>query len=253
MEHFAMGAMFDFAQRAAVPIFQSDGDHGIPLATGTFMKVNGQLALITARHILDNCHPGDIAIPQSWTGSHLSTLGPLDVVRPKDLDELEFDVIAIILTSPSSRETFAKGWTVLDPSIGMSPLSNNDRDVLVVGYPSVSFVRDGFLIQSPPPLVIETKRLLEVPMQAAKPIAADLDLFFDHSASGCKIHIEKGEPPHPGGMSGCSIWQFAPDKKQSVWLPKNSLRLIGIQSSAIPGNFLRGKSWDFVAELLKCV
>ncbi|RYG86667.1 MAG: hypothetical protein EON58_21480 [Alphaproteobacteria bacterium] len=253
MEHFASAAVFDFARRAAVPIFRADGEHGNPLATGTFMEINGQLALITARHILDDCHPKDIAIPQSWTGSHLSTLGPLEVVRPVDLDDLEIDIIAIVLTDEASRETFAIGWTVIDPSIGMTPLEYGSRDVLIVGYPAVSFVRDGYMIQSPPPLIIETGRLAEIPSQAKSPIDPDLDLFFDHSSTGCKVYTEMDNPPHPGGMSGCSIWQAVSDEQGAVWLPENALRLIGIQSSALPGKFLRGKSWEFISELLEHV
>jgi hypothetical protein len=253
LEHFTSQALFDFAQRAAVPLFRAEGDHGNPFATGTFMKVNGKLALLTARHILDECHPKDIAIPQHGPGSHLSTLGPLDVIKPVDLDDLEFDVIAIELTDPSSVTTFTNSWTVLDDAIGMSPIFGGTADVLIVGYPSALFVIDGYKIQSPPPLVIETSLLTQVPKNAKKPIADDLDLFFDHSDSGCTIHSSDGTKPHPGGMSGCSIWQIAPNLKHSVWLPENDLRLIGIQSSALPGKFLRGKNWDFVAQLLKYV
>lgn len=250
MEHFAASAVFDFVQRVAVPIFQSDGEHGYPLATGTFMKVNGQLVLITARHILDTCHPRDIAIPQNWRGSHLSTLGPLDILRAVEFDELEIDIIAIVLTNQDNQKHFASGWTVLDPSIGMSSHTSGVRDVLVVGYPSASFVREGYKLQSPPPLIIETTRLGDFPAQAKHPIDLDLDLFFDHSPAGCAIHTDETSAPHPAGMSGCSIWQVAPDNNNDVWLPENSLRLIGVQSSALPGKFLRGKSWEFVTDLL---
>ena len=78
-------AIEDFGFRSSVPIFKAiEGDDADHLATGTFIRSQDKLFLLTARHILDDCNPGDHAIARSPGGSRLQTLGISDAFRPVD-------------------------------------------------------------------------------------------------------------------------------------------------------------------------
>lgn len=58
-------ALDTFRFRAAVPLFRAIGEDADHLATGTFVAVGEKCILLTARHILDDCEPEQIAIALS--------------------------------------------------------------------------------------------------------------------------------------------------------------------------------------------
>jgi hypothetical protein len=242
-------AIFAFVRNVAVPIFRSVKGGADHLATGTFMERNGQLVLITARHILDGVCLEDLAISESWQGSGLYTLGPLEVIRPIDMPDSEIDVVALVIKGSETQTRVKKGWRVIPPTVAFDT-DNSTGKYLVVGYPSASMNGNLTKIKSPPPLVIETELLHNVPADADKPINVKLDIFLSHSPDVAISHNCEEESPHPCGMSGGGIWQIVLPSTQSVWTPENSLRLIGIQSSVKPSKFLRGKHWRYIELLL---
>lgn len=241
-------ALDTFGFRAAVPLFRANGEDADHLATGTFIAVAGKRILLTARHILDTCKPEDVAIATSPEGSSLRTLGNLVVHRPIDLHDSEIDIVGIEVLDQETINIIETGWRVIDMEIGDE--ANASGEVVLIGYPSATLSKMDMRITGRPSGII-TALMQNAPVNSTPPVNPTLDLFLELPreaiiAGGLIVDI-----PHIGGMSGCAIWQLREPAEEELWLPDRALRLIGIQSSARPGNYFRGKRWAYIRNLLE--
>lgn len=248
IDHQIRKAIEDFGFRSSVPIFKATaGDDADHLATGTFINCQGRLFLLTARHILDDCNPADLAIARSPKGSILQTLGISNLFRPVDDPRVDVDILCIEIKEPEVQTIVAQGWRAVDISIGKDP--ELDKDVLLVGYPSATLTKDGMRL-SGRPTSYRTSVMATAPQSAKQPVSAELDLFMVLDREGESFSGERFLSPAIGGMSGCAIWQFTEVQNTELWTPDRALRLVGIQASALAGQFFRGKQWRYIAHVI---
>lgn len=241
-------AIEEFGFRSSVPIFKAieedDADH---LATGTFISCQDRLFLPTARHILDDCNPSDLAIAKSPEGSSLQTLGISNVFKPVDDPSVDVDILCIEIKEPEVQTIVRQGWRAVDISIGKDP--ELGEDVLLVGYPSATLKKDGMKL-SGKPTSYRTSAMAKFPQGARQPVKVGLDLFLVLDHEGVSFSGERFSSPEIGGMSGCAIWQFAEVQDTGLWTPDRALRLVGIQASAFPDQFFRGKQWRYIEHVI---
>ncbi|KAB2674217.1 hypothetical protein F9K85_17780 [Brucella tritici] len=241
-------AIEDFGFRSSVPIFKAiEGDDADHLATGTFIRSQDRLFLLTARHILDDCNPADLAIARAPEGSRLQTLGISNVFKPIDDSSVDVDILCIEIKEPEVHTIVNEGWRAVDIAIGKDPELH--EDVLLVGYPSATLKKDGMKL-SGKPTSYRTSVMETIPLGARQPVKDGLDIFLALDREGVSFSGERFCSPAIGGMSGCAIWQFADVQDAELWTPDRALRLVGIQASASPGQFFRGKQWRYIEQLI---
>lgn len=236
--------------RAAVPLFHVLGEEADHLATGTFVAVGEKRILLTARHILDNCKPEQIAIPLSPEGSGLRTLGNLLVHKPRDLPGTDIDIVGTEILDRQTIEIVEAGWRVVDVAIGGEV--DPSGELMLIGFPSATLNKKEMRITGRPTGII-TALMHDIPVGAIPPAEPTLDLFLQLprdaiGPAGAIIDI-----PPIGGMSGCAIWQMRETGDGELWSPDRALRLVGIQSSARAGSYFRGERWAYIRNLLALV
>lgn len=240
-------ALDTLAFRAAVPLFRAIGGDADHLATGTFVAVGEKRILLTARHILEDCKPEQIAIPLSPEGSGLRTLGNLLIYKPLDLPGTDIDIVGIEIQDRQTIDIIEAGWRVVDIAIGgeVDPC----RELMLIGFPSATFDKKGLRITGRPTSII-TEVIRDIPVDAAPPVEAALDLFLQLPREAMTQAGEIVDIPPIQGMSGCAIWQLREPGDSDLWSPDRELRLVGIQSSARIGSYFRGKHWVYIERLL---
>lgn len=241
-------AIEDFGFRSSVPIFKAiEGDDADHLATGTFIRSRDKLFLLTARHVLDCCNPGDLAIAGSPEGSRLQTLGVSNAFKPVGDPCVDVDILCIEIKEPEVHAIVSHGWQAVDISIGKDP--ELDKKILLVGYPSATLKKDGMKLSGKPTSYL-TSVMATIPQEARQPVKEGLDLFLALDHEGVSLSGEHFCSPEIGGMSGCAIWQYTDVEDTELWTPDRALRLVGIQASARPGHFFRGKQWRYIEQVI---
>ncbi len=241
-------AIEDFGFRSSVPIFKAiEGDDADHLATGTFIRSQDRLFLLTARHILEDCDPEDLAIARSPEGSRIQTLGISNAFKPVDDSSVDVDILCIEIKEPEVQTIVSQGWRAVDISIGKNP--ELGEEVLLVGYPSATLKKDGVKL-SGKPTSYRTSIMATIPQFARQPVKEGLDLFLALDRGGVSFSGEHFCSPAIGGMSGCAIWQFTEVQDTELWTPDRALRLVGIQASARSGHFFRGKQWRYIEQVI---
>jgi hypothetical protein len=243
-------ALETFGFRAAVPLFRAIGEDADHLATGTFVAVGEKLILLTARHILDQSAPEDIAIPETPEGSVLRTLGNLLIHKPIDVPETEIDIVGIEIQDQETIDIIEAGWRVVHMAIGAEADANGE--VVLIGYPSATLDKKDMRITGRPTGIV-TALIGGIPANATPPTNATLDLFLRLPRKAIATAGAVVDIPPIHGMSGCAIWQLLDTGNGELWYPDCALRLVGIQSSARPGSYIRGKRWAYIHHLLENV
>ena len=241
-------ALENFAFKASVPLFRAIAEDADHCATGTFVEIDEKLLLLTARHVLDECEPQNIAIARSHLGSELFTLGNLIVHTPNDTSDVEIDIVGIEIQDQEIIDVIKSGWRVVGVSIGKHQSTSAPK--LLVGYPSDKLEKNGFNI-SGRPIAFSCLLCSSVPPNAKHPVKPELDLFLNFPIAAVQKGGERVGVDKIQGMSGCAIWEVHETSNGEFWTPERALRLVGIQSSAAQGNFLRGKGWGYISEVLK--
>ena len=240
-------ALDQFGFRSAVPLFRRTDESADHLATGIFIAVGCRVFLLTARHILDKCKPEDVAIATSPEGSALQTLGNLVVHKPIDVPGADIDIVAIELLDDETKRIIYDGWRVIDPSMGGDAYGTGE--LVLIGYPSETLKMEGINIKGGPTGII-TAPLALTPSNANPTANPALDFFLQLPRRAVVVGGQVVEIPAIQGMSGCAIWELREVAEGALWSPDRALRFVGIQSSAKPGHYFRGKRWSFVKAML---
>lgn len=215
--------------RAAVPLFRTIGEDADHLATGTFVAIGEKRILLTARHILDDCEPDQIAIALSPEGSGLRTLGNLLVHRPLDLPDTDIDIVGIEIQDRQTIDIVKAGWRAIDIVIGGE--ADPCGELMLIGFPSATLDKKGMRITGRPTRIISAL-MHDIPFDATPPAEPTLDMFLQLpreaiDQAGAIIDILP-----IGGMSGCAIWQLRETGVGELWSPDRALRLVGVPSSS---------------------
>lgn len=241
-------AVESFMLKITVPIFYSTADGLTDLiGTGTFFQIEERHFLITAAHLFDDIDPADLAVPQYCTGKHqLRLIGNSKLYLPskKFVESVDIAIVEILL--PDSINFIMSGWKSLTFDNISSPTA--EGHFLLCGFPCERTKKDAEDFTGEMISVITT-RLVKAPHGAKQPVNYGVDLFFscDKSAfdhSGRQVSI-----PRLQGVSGASIWEIDKSENSLVWTPEKSLKVVGIQSSSLHGEFFRAKNWDYVSQM----
>lgn len=243
-------ALDTFGFRAAVPLFRAIGKDADHLATGTFVAVGEKLILLTARHILDQSAPEHIAITETPEGSGLRTLGNLLIHKPIDLPDTDIDIVGIEVQDQETIDIIQAGWRVVHMAIGAE--ADASGEVVLIGYPSATLDKKDMRITGRPTGIVSAL-MGDIPANATPPSNATLDLFIQLPRKAIAKAGAVVDIPPIHGMSGCPIWQLRDTADGELWYPDRALRLVGVQSSARPGSYIRGKRWAYIHHLLENV
>ncbi|MEP6828055.1 MAG: hypothetical protein ABJA10_08265 [Aestuariivirga sp.] len=249
LDHSVFEAVEKFALKVTVPIFSATNDIVDLVGTGTFFKAKNRHFLITAAHIFEDIKPADLAIPQSNTGKRpIHLIGDSSLWTPSNDYIKTVDIAIVEIQSDETINIIESGWQSLTLDNVASP-SPHGR-YLLCGFPSKKARKDGEDFVGQMVLVI-SERLDKIPPNAAKPVDENIDLFFLYGNVAFNIDGEKVSIPILKGASGASVWQIQKQEGVKFWTPENSLKVVGIQSSALHGEFFRAKDWSYVRQMLK--
>lgn len=251
MEHRLVEA---FILKVTLPLLlDTGGPQAEVLGTATLFRIDGRVFVVTAAHVLltDPYDPSSpqidlekIAFPSQLRGAWLHTLGEMEVLRPKPPSHV--DVALLELKSAEVIELLEQGWGFLGLE-QVGPPAPGDR-FMVGGYPE-EYARPvgNSILQSF--LSVATDPLHYVPLvKHPQPL---LDLFFHLEDEGEQVGGGRREIPSLKGMSGASIWAYAPPSAGSAWTAAKALKVYAVQSSARRGAWFRGVDWGAVIVLLK--
>ena len=239
-----------FGFHAAVPLFRADCEDADHLATGTFIAVGDKLVLLTARHVLDQCKPEDIAIAEKPEGSQLRTLGGLAVHTAADVSGagIDIDIVCLEIQDAETIEIARTGWRVVDISVGDAAIGNGE--LLLVGYPSATLKKHRMKLTGRPTGII-TRMMTSVPPEAVQPVDPVLDMFLHLTGQSVVEGGKIVDTPRIEGMSGCAIWELREPAEGELWSPERVFRLVGIQARARHYDYFRGKSWRYIEAMLR--
>ena len=233
--------------RRTVPLIER-GPDGRPslLGSSTLIEVGQRLFLITARHVLVGKEIGALAIPSNPFGGPLMPLGGgLRMWLNDDPAECDTDIGVLEILETSAAMRLRAEWATLPHTLISTPVRN--LPFILFGYPQSLSSADSLRLHSEA-LMVCMPFLENTPVNATAPIVPGLDLFLD-AASPEDLTGVAAALPRVQGTSGSSLWQFRPASATRPWAAENVLRVVGVISSAAPGQWVRAKAWWPVPEI----
>ena len=126
--------------------------------------------------------------------------------------------------------------------------------VFLSGFPSVRANWDGATLRGRM-FLVPTTIIPKSPLSAKdsdSPVQPGVDFFLEFKRGTNDLTGEDVSNVAMQGVSGCSIWAFRKRgwESHSIWSPEAVLKVIGVQSRCLPGDYFRAKSWGVVLRLL---
>lgn len=128
--------------------------------------------------------------------------------------------------------------------------ANTSDEIVLIGFPSETLNKASMRIKGRP-TSIATALMRGIPSAAKPPICPTLDIFLKLTEEAIDPAGDVVSMPRIAGMSGCAIWQSRGSTNDALWTPNTGLRLVGVQSSALSGQYFRGKRWAYIQNLLE--
>ena len=248
----ALIALQRFAVRATAPLLY-DAQKGVDqVGTGTLLTLDGRYFIVTAAHIFNERDPDRFAIPKGQANAELHTFGPCKLYRANEIEienEAEIDIAILELLEQSTIESAKAGWHILTLENIGTPSA--DGVFVLCGYPSQNSWRTNDTIGGKP-ITVFTKRI-PAPATAKAPVHPTLDLFFHYGLDAPNIDGETITTVHLRGASGASVWEYHNPSQGSLWLPGQTLQVVGVLAAFLHEKYFRAKSWDMVLQMLKQV
>jgi hypothetical protein len=245
-----MKAIEAFMFKNTVPILYKDPDGEVDMVgTGTLFVVSERYFLVTAAHIFQGCELSNFGFPSSPAGdADLQTIGHAELYVPSSENIDLFDFAILELLEQHTITAVKAGWKALSPQdVGMP---SRGGVFILCGYPSAVAKRDTGRIGGC--LVTSYSTMLETtPDNAKQPVKEGLDLFFKYDREAIRHDGETVETPKLQGTSGASVWEYLELSDEAVWDPRKMLRIVGVQSSALHGEFFRAKAWSGLVEIFR--
>ncbi|MFN4183252.1 MAG: hypothetical protein ACK4M6_00575 [Hyphomonas sp.] len=239
-------ALYHFLMNASVPLFWLEDELPKGLCgSGTFFQQNERLFLITAAHCLEGIDLSLLAIPRAPKASNIYTLGSIDAYWPDETDILDVAIIEVL--DLESRSAIFENWTVFDESDLAEYTSGTDEKYIIVGCPAESLTA-GATVWTGRPYPAFCKPSSGKPIAAKGAAYKNVDIFLDEIES--ERGFEEFRPESLAGISGSGIWKIIEWPESTLWLPRKSLKLVGVQCSVKNGDFIRGKLWRWVQGIL---
>jgi hypothetical protein len=149
-----------------------------------------------------------------------------------------FDVAVIELLDDEVKDALRLGWSSVPTSHVES--ASDDGTFFLFGYPTERLRPEGKTLMCGL-ITACSQRLAKPPMNAKGPIDPDVDLFFLYDDVAKDEDGDEVTSPHLRGVSGGGVWEVL-EARSGLWTAEKHLRLVGVQSSAIHGEWFRAKS-----------
>ncbi|HZV86658.1 MAG TPA: hypothetical protein VFF95_03860 [Candidatus Binatus sp.] len=223
MLRVAIGQLEDFAQEHSCPIYDISESRGDLTGSGFFLKLDGQLILVTAAHVLENIRSGSLYLPGQ--GTFVPLEGHLRTTLQYDTDgrpRYGLDIAWVVLSSKCAESVSAQ-------PLGAEDLDPNDIPRVQVHYGFAGFpasqnkprpnpatqLRPGFVSTEKGCRTFLPKSVFCAGLPANDSVYAALNLrkechfamTFDRRHMIAR-DLKEQTAPDPHGMSGGPVWRL---------------------------------------------
>jgi hypothetical protein len=216
------------------------GDKLALMGTGTFFRLDGQLWLVTAAHVVpDVQNLRELAIPMRTAGQFL-TLGNCILCRPNNFN---LDVAIILIQGTEFQRLIPQNWRVLDES-NITRFDPAGLVYVIAGYPREILAKTGM------------NWLGSFTQVYTRPYPggaddADHPMFrLAYARSTSDASGKPGETPNLEGVSGASVWALT-NRPGELWTPVNMLKVVAVQVSFKHSDYIGAEWWTLVREVLR--
>lgn len=221
-------AIRDALLTRAVPLSRLDQGRLQPLATAALVHDGARVGLVTAAHIFERAHWGDLAVPLPRDG-HLARLHSARVRLVMHPDN---DVAILWIGDRSLAQRLCANWEVSSMT-GLTVIGSTPATYVLVGYPACNARRiDGCVYSKP--LILFTGS-----------IDAERYLYARTAERMDGVTIWT---PELDGVSGAMLWRISDEEDDDVACV---LRPAAIQVAFTHNAHLRAESITSVLELLR--
>ncbi len=253
-------AMLRFVERFCFPIVSEYGKPKPLLGTASVLHVNSRLYIVSAAHVIKiyKADPNNFGVPLGRRKATVWCLGNMSYgTLPSDR---KFDVGVARVDEPSASMRLKRScWTSLTPKhLGrVGPYSDT---FAFIGYPgslsdpgSFPEIRSGRLLAISP--IYRGRSIQEINSglnPSDVPIDERIDLLLEYPKSFLEMEGQVLGPTKLdiSGISGSPVWTVLRDPSLS---PHRRLRLVGIVTGGLVGEFVIVKKWSLIAQGFKTV
>ncbi|MBA3253335.1 MAG: hypothetical protein H0T67_03615 [Burkholderiaceae bacterium] len=221
-------AIGDALLKRAVPLSRLDQGRLQPLATAGLVRDGDRVGLVTAAHIFERAHWGDLAVPLPRDGR----VAPLHSARIRLAMHPDNDVAILWIGDRSLAQRLRTNWET-SSTVGVTMTRSTPSSHVLVGYPACNARRiDGCVYTKP--LVLFTES-----------IDAERYLYARTAERMDGVTIWT---PELDGVSGAMLWSISDEEDDDVACV---LRLAAIQVAFTHNAHLRAEPITCVLELLQ--
>ena len=221
-------AIRDALLKRAVPLSRLDQGRLQPLATAGLVRDGDRVGLVTAAHIFERAHWGDLAVPLPRDGR----VAPLHSARVRLAMHPDNDVAILWIGDRSLAQRLCTNWET-SSTVGVTVPSSTPSSHVLVGYPACNARRiDGCVYTKP--LVLFTES-----------IDAERYLYARTAERMDGVTIWT---PELDGVSGAMLWSISDEEDDDVACV---LRLAAIQVAFTHNAHLRAEPITYVLDLLR--
>ena len=221
-------AIRDALLKRAVPLSRIDQGRLQPLATAGLVRDGDRVGLVTAAHIFERAHWGDLAVPLPRDGR----VAKLHSARVRVVMHSDNDVAIMWVGDRSLAQRLCANWEA-SSTVGAPVADSKSSTFVLIGYPACNARRvDGCVFIKP--LVLFTES-----------IDAQRYLYARTAERTDGVTIWT---PELDGVSGAMLWRISDEADDDVACV---LRPAAIQVSFTHNAHLRAESITCVLELLK--
>ena len=221
-------AIRDALLRRAVPLSRVDQGRLQPLATAAVVHDGPRVGLLTAAHIFERAHWGDLAVPLPRDGRVLR----LHLARGRLVMHPDNDVAILWIGNRSLAQQLCANWkasSMAGPAISIAAPAT----YVLVGYPACNARRVDGCVYSKPLVLFTTS------VDAERYVYARTAERLD----GVTIWT-----PELDGVSGAMLWSISDEEDDDIACV---LQPVGIQVAFTHNAHLRAESIQCAAELLR--
>ncbi|MBM4353576.1 MAG: hypothetical protein FJ109_07220 [Deltaproteobacteria bacterium] len=250
-----LAACQELVRSCAVPILACDDRKFGIEGTGTLFRMGSLSLLVTAAHVAEliKSAPGRMALPLTrgnvcdfvdFTGC--TVLCPRESALP-----FNADAGVVVLHEREQVQRLERSWTFLsDGNLGLVPQESGS--FLVAGYPaSLSRTDESGLSLVAEMLCFRSTEFTDELGDCKTAPNDQVDLFLRHDKALLTDSGLTVETPALRGMSGASVWAMGSHESEGhIWTPEADLKIVGVQVSCKPGQWVRAVRWGIVAVVL---
>jgi hypothetical protein len=230
-------AIVAHARRATIPIVGTLEDSGAQAVqgSGVLYKARGKHMLVTATHVADSFIEGKLQLGLPAGKALAEPVGHIALPAHSG------DVSVIVLPEPYVEVINGCGyWDFVDGDADIDREHDNYSEYVILGYPTAAN-RVGDSHVDGTSLSIHT-RLYEGPTDGVASSAEprEWDVLFSWPPMGVKEQTP--------GISGGGVWGIR--ETNELWTPSRALRPVAVETSVVPGRWIRATAWDAVRLLI---